>query len=119
MGERTIKRDDLVRLLEAGKFPGGIRLLDLVTASRPGELVLKPIPVRELLAAYERRRARMPDAHPMSLTVDRLLTALAACKDEEVNVVTLEAPRSLVAVWLTKNADAVLSTLVEEEPIDY
>lgn len=98
MGERTIKRTELVRLLLAAPPTADqARLIDFVAAWPADELVMGPVTTRDLCVIYERRRARLQELHPLSASVDRLLAALATYNEDEVILVSLEGTSEFYA----------------------
>ncbi|POH57704.1 hypothetical protein [Arthrobacter glacialis] len=114
MRDRTIKRTELVRLLLAATPTADqARHIDFVETTQADELVIRPVTTRDLRVIYRRRRARLPQSHPLSASVDRLLAALATYNEDEVNLVSFEGnPEIHCAVWLTGSADAVLSIMI-------
>ena len=113
-GGPTIQRADLMQMLQSGSPVDNARpIVERLGALDADELPARAIPTRELQAIYERRRTRMPDAHPLAQWVDRLLAALKNYRGAEVLAVTLESSSGVITVWLSGSGDSVISTLVD------
>lgn len=117
-GDNAIRRVDLLRLLESESSVGQAQpIVEQLRAVDADELPMSALPTHQLQAIYERRRTRMPDAHPLSASVDRLLAALQNYRDPVVIAITLESSTSIAVVWLSAAADSVISTLVESRDV--
>ncbi len=112
-----IGRLEVLRMLEAASpFMGGIaEVTHAVAAMKTDNLRLIYVPAGELLAVYQRRRARLPDAHPTSAAVNWLLNVLASYVSADVGVVTLEGSGRVMSIWLTERGDSVLATLAGDD----
>ena len=94
---------------------GIAEVMHAVATATTDDFQLRHVPAEELRTVYQRRRARLMDAHPTSDAVDRLLKALASYTHADVSVVTLEGSGRVVSIWLSEPPDSVLATLVADD----
>lgn len=112
-----IGRLELLRMLEAASssMSGIAEVTHAVAAMKTDYLGLSYVPAAKLLAVYQRRRARLPDAHPTSTAVDWLLNALPSYVGADVGLVMLKGAGRVMFIWLTEQGDSVLATLVGDD----
>jgi hypothetical protein len=112
-----IERRHLLQMLEAAppSMSGIAEVTHAVAAMKTDFLRSADVRAEELRTIYQRRRARLPDAHPTSAAVDWLLNVLASYASAHVRLVSLESPGRVMAVWLTEQADSVLATAADDD----
>ena len=114
--EKHVKRTDLIaRLRSDTSQPTDQTVADLLGRLRVDDVAMSEVSAHGLRKIYERRRRRMPDAHPLAPGVDRLLAALSDYRTATLHSISIEASGRVAAVWLSELDGTVMSSVVDTD----